>query len=422
MSASFPRGPGEAAADSGPAEPLHIGFFTDQHPATLGGLQVSLRAQRGELERLGHRVTVCGPLPPRRPAPGASGVGAEVRTPSARVGAHAVAFTGRAGDRRIDAGFFLAPPVDLVHVQGDVWGAWAGYRFAARHGLPLVHTMHTSLDAGLPTAFPFPELLLRMLFRAQRRHLGAGPVAGIGDYLRAFGSLADAVIAPSGHLAERLRALGVTAPIRVIPTGVAGAELSELPPPPAPAGRPVFVWPGRLSPEKRLPELLAAVAAAGIDAEVHVYGEGPALGASLRAADRHGLGSRVRFLGAVSHERLLAAMRAADAVLQSSLGYETQGLTVFEAIAVGTPVLVRDPRIAAELPAAWVSPVAGPGQRELIAALRGLHAAARAGTLRPGEPPPDLTQAARTAEILAVYRAALADRPAARLPPGRASA
>ena len=36
--------------------------------------------------------------------------------------------------------------------------------------------------------------------------------------------------------------------------------------------------------------------------------------------------------------------------MQTSIGFETQGLTVYEAAAVGTPTVLCDPKIAAELP------------------------------------------------------------------------
>jgi hypothetical protein len=36
--------------------------------------------------------------------------------------------------------------------------------------------------------------------------------------------------------------------------------------------------------------------------------------------------------------------------MQTSIGFETQGLTVYESLAVGTPVLLCDSKIAGELP------------------------------------------------------------------------
>ena len=37
---------------------MHVALFTDLHPATFGGAQVSVDSQRRALEHLGHRVTV----------------------------------------------------------------------------------------------------------------------------------------------------------------------------------------------------------------------------------------------------------------------------------------------------------------------------------------------------------------------------
>jgi glycosyltransferase involved in cell wall biosynthesis len=47
---------------------------------------------------------------------------------------------------------------------------------------------------------------------------------------------------------------------------------------------------------------------------------------------------------------MLQAFADADALLQTSMGFETQGLTVFESLAVGTPVILSDSNIAGELP------------------------------------------------------------------------
>ena len=48
------------------------------------------------------------------------------------------------------------------------------------------------------------------------------------------------------------------------------------------------------------------------------------------------------------------AFADADVVLQTSIGFETQGMTVFEAAAFGTPALCCDKRVAGELrPGHW---------------------------------------------------------------------
>ena len=90
--------------------------------------------------------------------------------------------------------------------------------------------------------------------------------------------------------------------------------------------------------------------------------------------------------------------------MQTSIGFETQGMTVFEAASLGTPVVVSDPDIAAELGAGrW--DVEDASVAALADALRRAAADIAAGTA----PAPDPTvrerfrQSSRTAAMLEVY-------------------
>jgi glycosyltransferase involved in cell wall biosynthesis len=95
-----------------------------------------------------------------------------------------------------------------------------------------------------------------------------------------------------------------------------------------------FIFVGRISPEKG-PFLFAEAAQrAGVD-PVFV-GDGPAA-AELRARF-----PRAKVLGWRSAEEVRGLMRAARALVFPSLWYEGQPLTVLEAKALGTPVLVSD--------------------------------------------------------------------------------
>lgn len=383
---------------------MHIAFFSDQHPATLGGLQVSLGLQRKYLDAAGHTVTVCSADAKRRPSPQYSRP-QDVSVPSHQVGEHAFCMAGPRADQIIDAGFSHRPPVDLVHVQADVWGAWNGYRFARRHGLPVVHTMHTNIEMGLPAVVPFPRTMFRLLYGQQRRHMRTGPVTDMAAYVRAFADSADALIVPSSHFAQRLRAYGVDRDLHVIPTGVDDHQIAPLlARPRKPRRRPVLVWPGRVSQEKRLEDLLRAFALSAVEADLHIYGSGPELQHCQLLTHQLGIADRVRFFGAVSHQDVLQAMRQADAVVQSSLGFETQGLTVYEAISVGTPVLVRDPNIALDLPEAWRHPVTDSSITALATALRQLSALLRTGKFSTLGPAPELfSQSRLTSELLDIY-------------------
>jgi glycosyltransferase involved in cell wall biosynthesis len=98
-------------------------------------------------------------------------------------------------------------------------------------------------------------------------------------------------------------------------------------------------------------------------------------------------------------------IQAADAVVQTSIGFETQGMTVFEAASLGTPAIVSDPDIAAELGSGrW--DVADDSVGALAETLRRAVADIEAGTA----PAPDPTvrerfrQSSRTAAMVEVYR------------------
>ena len=396
-------------------------MFGDQHLESLGGAQVSMRLQRRFLEEAGHIVTVVAPRMhgPRRPAVGVPNA-AYLDLPSIPITPdreYAFTWPGARTDRFLDAAMKDRPPVDVVHVQADFWGAFIGHRFASRHRLPVVHTMHNRVDVGIKATAPFPGLVLRVLNTWQRRALGNAterrPVGRDGwSYLRRFSGRSDAVTAPSSHFARRLEEHGVV-PARGLPAvdvmwngiddDVLQAALASAPAE-RPPGPPRFVWIGRMSPEKRLLPFLEAVAESGVPAEVEVIGGGGQLRAARRLVKNRRPAASIRFAGRMRYAEALRRIQRADAVVQSSIGFETQGMTVFEAASLGTPSVVSDPDIATELGSGrW--DVADGSVAALADALRRAAADIEAGTA----PEPDPTvrerfrQSSRTAAMLGVY-------------------
>ena len=335
---------------------MHVVMFADQHVESLGGAQVSMRLQRRFLERAGHTVTVVAPRM-HRPAPADA---AYVDLPSVPVTPdreYALSWPGIRTDRFLDAAMATRPPVDVAHVQADFWGAFIGHRYAARHRLPVVHTMHNRVDVGIEATTPFPGLVLRALNVWARRTLRVRGGSGHDGwaYLRRLAHLSAAVTAPSAHFARRLEAHAAVPPggrVDVVWNGIdddildaalAAGAADRRP------GRPRFVWVGRMSPEKRLLPFLEAVAASGIDADVEVIGGGAQLRAARRFVERAQPVASIRFSGRMPYAQTLARLADADAVVQTSIGFETQGMTVFEAASLGTPAVVSDPDIATEL-------------------------------------------------------------------------
>ncbi|MCM3503213.1 glycosyltransferase [Microbacterium sp. P26] len=409
---------------------MHVVMFADQHLESLGGAQVSMRLQKRFLERAGHVVTV---VAPRLRRPGAHDL-AYLDLPSIAITPdreYALTWPGARTDRFLDAEMGARLPVDVVHVQADFWGAFIGHRYAARHGLPVVHTMHNRVDVGIEATAPFPGLVLRALNAWARRALPrvapwghatetsaqnpTSPACSRTDgwaFLHQLARLSRAVTAPSGHFARRLERHGVAPRVDVIWNGidddVLDAALAAGPAVRA-EGRPRFIWLGRMSPEKRLLPFLEAVVASGIDAEVEVVGGGAELAKAKRLIERAAPQATVTFAGRLSYSETLARLAAADAVVQTSIGFETQGMTVFEAASLGTPAVVSDPDIAAELGSGtWT--VADATTQALADALARAASDITAGT--PVVPDPSIAerfrQSSRTGAMVAVYERAVA--------------
>lgn len=403
---------------------MHIVFFGDQHAESLGGAQVSMRLQRAYLERAGHTVTIVAPRmhAVRGPAAGTVQRACYLDLPSIPITAdreYSLTWPGRRTDRFLDRALTHRPPADLVHVQADFWGAFIGHRFAHRHGIPAVHTMHNRVDVGIAAVTPLHRPVLGALNlwrRTALRGIGAQPRGGDGwAYLAGIAAESRAVTAPSGHFARRLEQHGVFGSVDVIWNGI-DDEVRERVLAAAPRqrseGRPRFIWLGRMSPEKRLLPFLESVVASDVDADVEIVGGGGQLRAAERIAARAGR-PRIRFAGRMGYADVLARIAAADAVVQTSIGFETQGMTPFEAATLGTPTIVTDPDIAGELRGGlWAVPVADdePGRVAALAQTLRLAAAdIEAG--RAPEPDPqvaaDFRQSSRTAAMLEVYRRAL---------------
>ncbi|GAA5145964.1 glycosyltransferase [Microbacterium pseudoresistens] len=407
---------------------MHVVFFADQHLESLGGAQVSMRLQRRYLERAGHTVTVVAPRMHGERA-------AEVRSdpgyldlPSIPITLdreYAMSWPGRRTDRFLDRAMADRPRADLVHVQADFWGAFIGHRFAHRHGIPAVHTMHNRVDVGLAAVTPLHRPVLALLNLWRRwvlRGIGAfGADAQPGGfdgwaYLRGIAGESLAVTAPSSHFARRLEEHDVFDPVDVVWNGIDDdirAEVLEIVPAQRRPGRPRFIWLGRMSPEKRLLPFLEAVVRSDIDAEIEIVGGG----GQRRAAERIAAKARrphIRFAGRLGYAEVLARIAEADAVVQTSIGFETQGMTPFEAATLGTPSVVCDPDIAAELRGGrWTVPAAEASEPARIVALAATLRGA-ADDIAAGEAPvPDaevaalFRQSSRTAAMIAVYERVL---------------
>jgi glycosyltransferase involved in cell wall biosynthesis len=375
---------------------VHILIFLDQNPASLGGVQASVLLQQKYLERAGHRVTIAAPASKfgRRSVQHPDQKSGQIiypsfpLTPNREYNATAN-LTGAYNQivRELEA---IGEPVDVVHVQADWWGALLGVGFAVKQNLPLVNTLHTNLIIGVNKVVGIVGA--RLLFWMHSEYFGRwvdgkawqGSVNG-WRYLRQICSRSAVVIAPSGHFARLVREMSVAADPVVIPTGVDDAALEGIlnePQRRATDAEVLFAWSGRFSHEKRMMEFLQAFKLAAVPAKVQIFGSGPLAKQARAFIEANALTQQIQIVGRVTHTEMLRRLSAADALIQTSVGFETQGMTVYEAGVVGTPAVLCDWNIADDLPSDSYWRTANQSVEALAATIRGAYQDIQAGNAK----------------------------------------
>ncbi|MEY4391111.1 MAG: hypothetical protein RLZZ400_854, partial [Actinomycetota bacterium] len=369
---------------------MHIAIFMDQHPRSLGGIQTSVMLQKKFLERAGHRVTIIAPNSVKHRA--TDNVWLLPAWPLDLRGEFGFVANVRRSRKRLDRGWDeLEHKFDLVHIQGEMWSGIIGLGFALRHRLPVVMTMHFNMGKSISDVIGnrITRYLFWLLSRELLKHVNR-PRNTVGDpwnYLRLLAAEAAVVFAPSRHYALDLERHGVSEKVEVVHNGVdddivrrileseenASSKANELNDAAAHKTRQEksvrLVWSGRMQWEKRPLEFLQAVSDSGIEAQVELYGRGILMRKAQRLARELKL-NNVHFKGSVPYSRMLRAFADADALVQTSVGFETQGMTVYEAAAVGTPSILCDHNIAKEFGAGTMWVVADDSVASLAKSLR----------------------------------------------------
>lgn len=329
---------------------MHILIFLDQHMDTLGGVQSSVSLQKKYLEQLGHTVSVCSPSSINKLED--KGYIATPSFPITYDKEYHVTLPSKKIERLIDKKVARLAPVDVVHVQADYWGAILGISYARRHKLPCVITFHNNVEVGLEMTMG--TLLGRVFIRLMSWYLKkiipeaeiASPWRG-WSYLDAVSRLVDVRLTPTEHFSRYLAKHGVSGDIMPMSNGIDDEVLAET----VRTEPDVFtiVWSGRMSGEKRPLEYLKAIRQADIPAQYYIYGVG-ALKPKVEAyIHKHNM-ANVSLNGRLPYSEIMHIMASASLYVQTSIGFETQGMTVFEAASLGTPLVLCDKEIAKEFP------------------------------------------------------------------------
>ena len=375
---------------------------------SLGGVQTSVRLQRKFLERAGLKVTVFAPksanalpdddtviLPSRRLSPDGE-YSAVWDMEEAYVVAEAV---------------FEKQKFDLIHLQGDFAAAAVSLALAKKHNIPLIHHAHTNIDVVLERIIG-KRLNARLFNFAAKKYCAVSgqPKQAANDgweYMAITYPHADLVLAPSSHFAKTIEEHGISKNVTVMINGVDDDSVAGLKRQTEVPNKPVqFIWAGRFLREKRLLQTIRAFKKANLDAELVIYGTGALEKPAKSLVRTLRIGHKVSFNGRVDREQMLQAFADADIVLQTSIGFETQGMTVFEAAAFGTPALCCDKRVAGELKPGhwWVT--ADESIEALAQSMREAHADVLSGNGRRDEAGDKswLLQSKLTARMIEIYK------------------
>jgi len=163
------------------------------------------------------------------------------------------------------------------------------------------------------------------------------PWRATGTLERAIAEV-DTFLTGTAFARDRHHEHGFPAPIDVLPAFVPEDQIAPTTREPAPDMEPYALFVGRLESYKGVLELVRAFRRVrGL--RLLVAGEGTL---ETKVRQLAGESRRVEVLGALDRSRLVEAYRGATAVVVPSLCYETFGLVAIEALAQGTPVIVRE--------------------------------------------------------------------------------
>ena len=139
---------------------------------------------------------------------------------------------------------------------------------------------------------------------------------------------------------------------------------------------------------------------------LHVYGNGNNLKKARKYAERHGL--KVKFYGQRKREQILKKMAEAHLGVMASYNFDTQGMTLLEAEAMGLPVFFCDPAMEEIVPKESFVLADGPEAAAMQIELDNIQAAQiermskKMLTSRK-----EVAQAVQEKKMLAAYKAAL---------------
>lgn len=369
---------------------MRIAFFTDVFLEIPGGIPSSIKAQKTTLESLGHHVTIfCPGWKKQQP-----GISMDKQS-------HLSLIKNSNEDIIIVPSFKLLRPngaplaksptkiikyinklypnfsssFDLVHVHYEASCSIAGVKLAKKYHLKLVQTMHGREDIAIYTNVPTPlnylvAPLLNFLHQKSLESIQKRKITlpkkdnyliktsvhrNMWELMIRQASLADIVISPSQHFAKNLEHYHAAKTVHVVSNGIDDElfakysfKIRE-----RQQNDPLkIIWSSRVSKEKRIIPFLESIKQSKYHKNIQltVIGEGNQLQEAKAFTKANLNNTKITFFGLIPHEELFQYEKDQHLSIINSYGFDTQGMTILEAIACGLPVIYADPAMDENIP------------------------------------------------------------------------
>ena len=369
---------------------MRIAFFTDVFLEIPGGIPSSIKAQKTALESLGHHVTIfCPGWKKQQP-----GISMDKKSrfslnknsnediiivPSFNLLRPNGAPLAKSPTKIIKYINKLYPnfssSFDLVHVHYEASCSIAGVKLAKKYHLKLVQTMHGREDIAIYTNVPTPlnylvAPLLNFLHQKSLKSIQQRKITlpqkdnyliktsvhrNMWELMIRQASLADIVISPSQHFAKNLEHYHAAKTVHVVSNGIDDELLAKysFKIRERQQNDPLkIIWSSRVSKEKRILPFLESIKQSKYHKNIQltVIGDGNQLQEAKAFAKTNLTDTRITFLGLVPHEELFQYEKDQHLSIINSYGFDTQGMTILEAIACGLPVIYADPAMDENIP------------------------------------------------------------------------
>ena len=227
--------------------------------------------------------------------------------------------------------------VDIIHIHGIAFMALKGLIVSRSTGVPTVATYCTNVVDTLEfySPLPMPADIQGKLAWIYMRNFLKRPSCIIGSTPATLTEFEENGVHP-----KRTAVIPVGIDIQRFRVGLDGSEIRKRH---GFTNEKIVIHVGRVSYEKNIGVTIRSVKYLPDNVRLMIVGKGPAFQDMKDLVKKEGLEGRVIFTGFVPDDELALYYSASDVVVSASR-FETQGLTITEAMACGLPAACSDGR------------------------------------------------------------------------------